>query len=221
MSIILAVSLVGILALAGCGAIFGNSVRLRYRIEVTVRTPDGLKTASAVQEFTRRQALSSMQPVDRGDTKRVGDAIVIPVGLGHIFINLIDSTSIVDAALRTGMIIPPLDRRKLDRLELYRLFKRSGRTATIDGVALRDRTRVRLGFTRFLDERNPVTKETGELDGSDPNFEFVSAAVTVTDAEITRQVEAILPWITAAPANAFPYASSILPSLSDRARMVD
>gem|GEM_PF-5070618 len=183
------------LALGGCAGLFGKTVRLRYAITITIGTPDGIRSGSAVQEIVRFQPFASIQPINNGSTEMHGDAIAIAVGDTHYFVGLIGCSNLLSDAIGIGTVSPPSVRNAAGNAAQLQALKDANGRADLDGHYYMSRPSRHFGLLSFADERDFSTMSWLRFGPDLAGWTLERVEVAVTTAPITRQAVAILPWL--------------------------
>lgn len=175
----------GLLAVGGCD-LFPHAYR--FRITVSVMTPQGLRSGSSVLE-----ASAAEQPIKIGTAKRValrGEAICVDLPGGQTLFALIDEAW---PGLIARLFIPDLSNET-------QLFVRG--FGTLGGYAMRGQVRElpRGKFPRFVRFRDIRDRKTAEVVHPDnlaatfgPGFSLDKITAELTDNRLTKVIERQIP----------------------------
>ena len=209
--------------LAGCSALFGTKERLRYRITITCKTPDGETSGSAVQEITLYEPTEAIKPINIGTTNITGDAAVIAVGSRHYFVGLNQCGNILDDAIRIGDVHPALNESGGGNTQILHSFKQANARSIMDSDRYTKLPSRSFGLTYFTDETDYSSLMELKVGNGAEGWLLKTVVIAVTDEAVTRQTIAILPWLrtlTREEVKNSPkyngYMNSYLASLSDQ-----
>ncbi|MGO9388841.1 hypothetical protein [Rhodoblastus sp.] len=186
------------LPLNGCAT---RPRRFRYRLTLQIETPEGLRSGSGVLEIAEGYNdglldLLSQTAVVFGTR---GEAVIVDLGARGLLFALLNAD---DARKGSRTAFDAFSRLHED------LWDPTGiGPGAMDRMAkLRGETQIPFEMmpmlVRFGDISDPMTVERVEPNDLEKSFgagvKFVRASVEITDEEVTRGVEKVLPWLSTA-----------------------
>ncbi|VXC95663.1 hypothetical protein [Sphingomonas sp. AX6] len=192
---------VAISCFAAFSACSSPSTTLRYRLTVVVETPEGLRTGSSVVEV--KGALSRAFPGPEAGGFRMnsrGEATPVDLGSGDYLFAIFGW---VDPPTRTFTMltapfkdqIPP--RNPDPSAGGESLMEQFGALADVSGVREVEQDDYP-ALAIFADRNNPYSVRfmpATELQTVLPGYRIVRMTVEITDAPVSNQIHAILPWV--------------------------
>lgn len=177
-------------ALLGCG---GMPVTYRYRMTVEVDTPRGLRTGSSVIEVvtSHTSGLSGSSFANRIK----GEAVAVDLPGGTLFA-LLSNREALDAAAGYAPtayhdVLPDQGKVGADWFDVVHALKKQSEPAVLQASYYPT-------LVRFRDIRDPKSVEAvdpGYLVASfGPGVSLRLITVTITDDEVTEEIEKRLPW---------------------------
>lgn len=178
---------ISVAACAGTGGFSDETIR--YKITVTVDTPEGVKTGSAVREAVRHTE-SSVLPEQGGTFYSVskGEAVVIDLGTRGILFSLIDEDREAKKAFSMWQEKKPSSILTIAEYPRFVTFQDLSNPNTVTNVL--DLSWDSKNATQYLKE-----DDTETIFGSGVKIQTV--VISVTDAPISWGIEAWLPWLPA------------------------
>jgi hypothetical protein len=166
----------------------------RYKMTVTVETPEGLKTGSAVREVTVKKGLG-LTPQMRPDVEVKGEAVVVDLGQHGVLFALMKNDffgpdygkyvffNTFPGEKKTGkVILPP------NQYPLFARFKDISDPKTAENVVKKED----IATVHNLDPRRPIVDFEGAF-GSGVSIKEV--VIEITNDSVTREIEKYLPWL--------------------------
>ena len=183
------------------GGIFRTEHRA-YRFEVTVDTPEGLKTAYSVHEVTIQD--QTWTPARTNQIKLVGEAVPFVLKDGRILFATLEYLpsgypfeALLGRAIPNGKWIDiqeqfdfSLNEKSWPRLALIDAADKPETLRMLDGRGPFPKTVLGIGkeaFAKLESERVPDPMES--------QFKVVGARIVSTDEEMTSKVSEVLPWL--------------------------
>jgi hypothetical protein len=157
-----------VVGLAVTWNIYFPSATLRYKVTITVETPEGIKTGSAVREMTayREPKIFPEQPAGHARTK--GEAVVVDLG----------ARGVVFGALGTDDYYVPLKAFGLnlstDGVRQLQHFKSDKAVSLVE-------IKSSLSLVRFQNLNDPKSVEMAYSIQPDPNGSYVNPTYIITD----------------------------------------
>lgn len=182
------------IALTACSAVLSSSDYLRYKITVTVETPEGLKTGSAVREaYTYYE--KSILPEQGGRTYGItkGEAVVVDLGSRGLLFLLLDGGDEGRIIFKTfpnkkvgSVVLTP------DQYPKFVHFKDLQDPKTVE--ALLDFKSCADPITQIRDSSMCIEKDHfEEIFGQ--GVKLKSITVEITEDELTFGLVKYLPWL--------------------------
>jgi hypothetical protein len=190
--------------------------RYRYRITVNVETPAGLRTGSAVREFTWQPTAQSFTG-NRFTSKERGEAAAVHLRDGQTVFALLDVNGFETILAGFG---------PASTLELEPLLDRVAATRAVHTYPARNVLRARSldypRFVRFRDTADPLTVEDVDPDNLEASFgsgvRLGQITVQITDDPVTASLLDSLPWLSTIPESRLDanYRGGSSPGLAQR-----
>lgn len=193
--------MVALLMLASCHpaeALFLTSGTWRYKITVTVDTPEGVKTGFAVREVSVTERVPLLPQV-RADVKVKGEAVAVDLGKRGVLFALLRSEQSVDHAQEIVYGAFPFAEdypisnegsQTAEAIRYYRSLKGAKAVLKSDNYPM---------LVRFTDITNPKTVEKVDPASLEASFgkgvKLEGITIEMTDEEVTVGVGGWLKWL--------------------------
>lgn len=177
--------LIFMIAAVGWWKVEFPSATWRYKMTVTVETPEGIKTGSVVRE-TRAQRQIRIGDCCSGSAGTAGEAIVVDLGKRGVLFGL---TEELDPVSRIFSKFPPATR---EGMEYYSHLK-GAKASLLE-------KKYNLQFVMFKDIKDPLTVEAVDIDNLSATFgkgvHIKDFTIETTDEPVTHGVvDMFAPWL--------------------------
>lgn len=166
----------------------------RYRMTVTVETPEGPRSGSSVVEVTEERPTGLAREL-RGMLSVSGEAVAVDLGRrGQLFVLLKDGSRRASFSSQAGMIIPAIfpDTAQDGAAERFERYRREPLQARLSAEQLP-------AMVRFRDPQDPSTVEPVSAHDLEATFgsgvRLRNVVVETTRAPVTREIGQHLQWL--------------------------
>lgn len=185
-----------LLALSGCGLIYGDTSTYRFRMTVEVVTPEGLKTGSSVYEVSAGNVKKILPDAQSRSVSVRGEAVAVDVAPGQTLFALLRTNAHFESMV--GLSMETLDPHFTDRYDVVataaRLAERdeTGPPAVVDP----ENYPMLVTFTDIADPTSVAKVDPADLAASfGEGVKLRRITAELTDDPVTTGIEKRLGWL--------------------------
>lgn len=185
--------LIFIIAVIGWWKYEFPSATWRYKMTVTVETPEGLKTGSAVREVTYKNGPKILPDVAGSNWKVDGEAVVVDLGHGKYLFAMMD----VNGSYQIVYDVFPYAAKSVhDHIRYYKSL--TGQKKTLE----KSQYPTLVTFADIKDPKTVTQVDQNNLSATlGAGVTLKDITIEMTDETITRDVNDQLPWLKNIRAN--------------------